>query len=419
MKRMAIAVKLFSLLVILASLSSCLKDDCKSTYTIYEPIYQSLTKVRESMKSMAPQILQQTGKLYIYGKYIFLNEVDKGIHIIDNSNPSSPKNISFIPIPGNVDLAVKGNYLYADSYSDMVVFDISTPTQVTAKKFINNTFPHRGYYYYTSGTTNADSIQVVVGYNKRDTTVNCDTYQIWRECASCYYATAGGDRFYASQPSGVGGSMARFSIVNDFLYTVTHNELYAFNITDAANPNQVSKKQLGNWNIETIYPFQDKLFIGSNNGMMIYDITAPAAPSFISQFSHVRSCDPVITDGQHAYVTLRSGTQCQGFTNQLEVLDVTNLAQPRLVKTYSMTSPHGLSIDEDLLFICDGSDGLKVYDAKNVNELQLLKKIGGSETFDVILQNKMAMVVAKDGLYQYDYSNKDNIRLVSKISISK
>ncbi|RZL02259.1 MAG: hypothetical protein EOO89_29835, partial [Pedobacter sp.] len=147
MKRTAAALKLFSLFILLSFLSSCLKDSCKSTYTIYEPVFQSLTQVRQSMKSRAPQKMEQTGKLYVYDKYIFLNEVDKGIHVIDNSNPASPRTISFIPIPGNVDLAVKDNYLYADSYSDLVVFDISTPTQVTPKKFINNTFPFRRNYY--------------------------------------------------------------------------------------------------------------------------------------------------------------------------------------------------------------------------------------------------------------------------------
>ena len=40
--------------------------------------------------------MERTGKLYILGNYIFLNEIDKGIHIIDNAIPSSPKNVAFI-----------------------------------------------------------------------------------------------------------------------------------------------------------------------------------------------------------------------------------------------------------------------------------------------------------------------------------
>jgi len=418
MKKTLLAVNTLILSVLFTALTGCLKDSCRNTYTIYEPVYKTLTEVRKSMQSASPQAPKQTGKLYVYGKYIFLNEVDKGIHVIDNTNPSAPRNISFIPIPGNVDLAVKGNYLYADSYSDMVVFDISTPTQVKANKFINNVFPFRGGFYF-GNLSNPDQVQVIVGYNQRDTTVDCETYQYWNNCRNCAFATAEGARFYAAPQTGIGGSLARFSVVNDFLYTVSTSELYAFDISDASTPNKTSQKQLGNWFIETIYPFQDKLFIGSNNGMLIYDIANPSSPSYVSKFGHVRSCDPVITDGQHAYVTLRSGTQCQGFTNQLEVLNVSNLTQPSLVKTYGMTNPHGLSKDGNLLFICDGSDGLKVYDASNVNQLKQINKIGGLETYDVILQNKVAIVVAKDGLYQYDYSDSNNIKLLSKISISK
>ena len=41
------------------------------------------------------------------------------------------------------------------------------------------------------------------------------------------------------------------------------------------------------------------------------------------------------------------------------------------------------------------------------------------ETFDVIAMNKIALVVAKDGLYQYSYADLSNIRLLSKFTIDK
>jgi len=399
-------------------LTGCLKDTCKSTYTIYQPIYKTLTQVRSEMKSSQPVALEQTGKLYLYGNYIFLNEVNKGIHIIDNSNPKAPKNISFINIPGNVDLAVKGSYLYADSYADMIVFNISNPNDVKAGKIIEKVFPDRSHYYLNN-SNNPDSIQVIVGYNTRDTTVDCETYRVWANCPTCVFTSSDGGQFYAAPTTGIGGSMARFTIVNDFLYTVTNHELFSFDVSNEANPLQTHKAALGNWGIETIYPFKNNLFIGSNNGMYIYSLSNPSAPSYVSQFSHVRSCDPVIADDYHAYVTLRSGTQCQGFINQMEVLNITQLSQPKLVKTYQMTNPHGLSKDDDLLFVCDGKDGLKIYNAADASNIKLIKTITGIETFDVILNNKVAIVVAKDGLHQYDYSNINNIKHLSKLSIRK
>jgi hypothetical protein len=400
-------------------LQGCLKDECSNTYTIYTPVYKTLTQVRAEMRSGQPQSVEHPGKIYIYGKYIFWNELNKGIHVIDNSNPSAPKNISFIKVPGNVDIAVKGSYLYADNYSDLVVFDISTPTNVVPIKFIEKAFTDRGSFYWST-STNPDSILIAIDYQQKDTVVDCNTMHIWRETAlaDARFNTSSGAAFYVKNPTGMGGSMARFAIAKDHLYSVSYSMLSSYNINIPYEPKLTNSKQVG-WNIETIFPFQDKLFIGSTSGMFIYNINDASNPTLMSQFSHVRSCDPVIADEKYAYVTLRSGTACQGFTNQLEVLDITNLSQPSLLKTYPMTNPHGLSKDDNVLFICDGKDGLKVYNASDANNLQLKKTIGGIETFDVIAFNGIAIVVANDGLYQFDYTDSNNIRQISKITISQ
>ena len=217
----------------------------------------------------------------------------------------------------------------------------------------------------------------------------------------------------SSSPFGMGGSMARFTIVNTHLYTVSTSSLDVYSILTPQTPAFASKVQLG-WGIETIYPFKNKLFIGSNTGMFIFDVSNPSQPSKQGEFNHVRTCDPVIAEDKYAYVTLRSGTGCPGSTNQLDVLDITNLSQPSLVKSYSMTNPHGLSKDGDLLFICDGKDGLKIYNAANAGNISLLKQVTGPDTFDVIAWNGVAIVSATDGLYQYDYSDVNNIKLLSK-----
>jgi hypothetical protein len=103
-------------------LNGCIKDTVKRsyTYTMFQPVFKTTAEVRANIKSNPSESIQQPGKLFIQGHYIFLNEVDKGIHVIDNSNPAQPRNVAFIDIPGNVDLAVKGNTLYADLYTDLI-----------------------------------------------------------------------------------------------------------------------------------------------------------------------------------------------------------------------------------------------------------------------------------------------------------
>jgi hypothetical protein len=426
MKKFFSPAALLFLAPLVLLLQGCLKDSCINTYKIYSPVYKSLTQVREEMKSTAPQPIKTPGKIFLYGNYIFMNELDKGIHVIDNSNPSSPSRIGYINIPGNVDLAVKGSYLYADSYSDIVVFNISNPVNVTPVKFMNNVLKETDRFW--GNKTNPDDVMIIVDYIERDTTVDCETYSRWSNCRGCFLEDKSGGFFTtntgslasagASAPSGKGGSMARFTLAGNYLYGVSWTNLYAINLANPADPVLTNTKNLG-WGIETIYPFGDKLFIGSTSGMFIYNINEPSNPVAMGQFNHVRSCDPVIADGQYAYVTLRSGTTCQGFSNQLEVVDIANLNNPFLVKTYSMTNPHGLDKDGNTLFICDGRDGLRILNAADVNNIQPIKQITGLETYDVITMNGKAIVVAKDGLYQYDYSNLSNIHQLSKISISK
>jgi hypothetical protein len=127
------------------------------------------------------------------------------------------------------------------------------------------------------------------------------------------------------------------------------------------------------------------------------------------------------TFDHYAYVTLRSGTACQGFTNQLEVIDISDLRTPSLVKVYPMQNPHGLGIDNGTLFICEGEYGLKVFDAKNVTTIDqgLLAHFKDKDAYDVIPLGNILVVIGKDGLYQYDYSDPKNLKLLSVIPVVK
>ncbi len=407
-----------TILLILFLLTGCMKDKCRHSYTLYTPVLKTLTEVRANMKSGDPQPLKHIGKIYTYNNYIFLNERERGIHIIDNSIPENPRNIAFLTIPGNIDMAVNGNTLYADSYKDLITFDITNPKAIATKKITEKAFPDRNYYYNNPNTTNPDSIKVIVDWLERDTVVDCDTYiRLYTDFYAQNKADAGGN--YATPGGGKGGSMARFTILKDHLYTVSSSDLTTYAVSNPQDPVKVASNKLG-WNIETIYPFSDKLFIGSTTGMFIYDVSNPSAPRQLSRFSHFTSCDPVVADNQYAYITLRNiGTACERGLNQLEIVSIRDLMNPAPQKVYPMASPFGLGKDDDILFVCDGKSGLKIYDARDVNNLRLLKEIGGLNTYDVIPRNKIALVVAADGLYQFNYFNPENIQLISKIPISK
>jgi hypothetical protein len=213
---------------------------------------------------------------------------------------------------------------------------------------------------------------------------------------------------------GTGGSTARFTIAGNNLYTVDHYSLKIFNIEDPQHPQFIVSRPVG-FGIETIFPLHKNLYLGTSTGMYIYDIDSPENPQKISYFEHVISCDPVVSDGKYAYVTLSSGNQrCRRGTNELQIIDLQNLKSPALVKQYPLTQPRGLAIRNDTLWICD--NGLKGFDVSNKQDIKLLFNFSDISAYDVILNNHLILITGETGFVQYSLAN-NSIRKLSEIKI--
>jgi len=398
----------------------CVKDTVKGThsYTLMTPIYGPRADVMANMNGNPAETVKQAGKLYIKDNFIYLNEVDKGIHIIDNSNPSEPKQVAFLDIPGNLDIAVRDNILYADMWGDLIAMDISDPKNANIVKEIKDFFTMR---MYVNGINTAGiPDQVIVGWIKKDTVVSIDDFNRGM-CPNCLEGDVmllqNAAYSSAAKSNGTAGSMASMVLINDYLYAI--REPHSVGIVNVSTPSAPQAKDAfyAGFDLQTIYPFENKLFLGSMSGMYISDLSNPEAPAKLGEFSHGRACDPVVTDGDYAYVTLHAGSYCGGNANELNVVDVKNLMNPQLVKTYELTKPTGLCKDGNLLFVCDDISGVRVYDASQPDNLKQLAQVDSKEAYDVIAASNHAMVVGKDGLYQYDYSDLDNIRLLSFYSL--
>lgn len=213
---------------------------------------------------------------------------------------------------------------------------------------------------------------------------------------------------------GQGGSLARFAVAGDFLYTVDDKTLNTLNIANPQKPIPISKTDVG-FNIETIFPRGNALFIGSQMGMYIYSLQNPSSPTRLSFYQHVMSCDPVVADNRYAYVTLRTGTPCTRGINSLQILDITNLSSPVLVASYDMNNPMGLGISGNTLFLCD--EGLKVFDVSDVQNIRLLHHFR-MPAIDVIPRGQLLIVMSDDGIRQYEYVD-EQMNLLSLIPVSK
>lgn len=408
---------LFFISFLVFSLTSCLKDTCENVYTYqrYDPIFVKPEILRQKIAASPSKELVTTGKIYVYGDYLLINEPDLGIHVVDNKIPANPRFISFIKIPGNSDLAVRNGLLYADSYIDLVVLDLKNPQDVIEVFRVENAFPAYG---------KDEKLGLLVAYKSAGVT---ETFPCSENSSNSFFD---GNVIWSRESSltsglktpsgtvGIGGSTARFTMNQGLLYTVSISNLSAFKLEDNGTTKQVSTQNVG-WNIETIYPFEGLLFIGSQSGMYIYSLDNPENPSLLSTFEHWRACDPVASDGKTAFVTLRDGTECEGFLNQLDVINISDVKNPKLIKSYPLYHPIGLSINQGLLFICEDDKGIKLYDTKDLNAIDknLIYQDKSFSAVDIIVLEdaKIAIITGEDGIWQFSYKNPSKWELLSTI----
>lgn len=136
----------------------------------YFPILMERSELEKSVFVREIQDIVNPGKIYYKNNIIYLNEKFKGIHVIDNSNPSSPQQLAFINIPGCIDIAIKNNSLLADNAIDLVSIDLSSGIQnLQVTKRVRNVFPEStppnlDYIPAAFNNTNRPEGAIIVGW---------------------------------------------------------------------------------------------------------------------------------------------------------------------------------------------------------------------------------------------------------------
>ncbi len=414
---------IYLLPLLLCGLWSCSDNVSETvTYKINEPVFMSVQDFRTAVKvSSRPEQIENYGKICFYEGFMYISEAGKGIHILDNRNPSLPKNVGYIELPGNADLAIRDNQLYADSYIDLVWFDVSNPAKPELKGRLTDIFPKAlppmpnefGFDYAMCYDQNKEKA-VVVGWKLKERTDNINSYRGgWYWGAEKMYDTGVLATSSSSSSNGINGSMSRFTLYDNKLYTVSESFMTIFDLK-ALTPTKIGESIPVGWNVETIFSYKDNMFLGTPTGLTIYSVADPVKPVYMSSISHVFGCDPVVVDNDLAYVTIHSGTACGQNSNELLIIDVKDVKKPKQLASFTMTNPKGLGIDNGMLFLCD--DGLKIFTITKPEEMYLknLKNIKGMDGYDLIAYNNTLMMIAKDGFYQYDYSDVNNIKFLSK-----
>ena len=217
-------------------------------------------------------------------------------------------------------------------------------------------------------------------------------------------------------PSGTGGSLARFTLLGSYLYTVDDKQLKVYDVANASDPVLKNTIDIG-ISIETIFPFKDKLFIGSSSVVYIYSVADPAKPQKLSEAvsPQIRwRCDPVVAKDTVAYATLRTNGPCGGTTSVLAYFDIKDINNPVQKGVFSVTEPYGLGYADTALYVCDRT-GLMVFNISKAYQPKYLKTISGSSYVDVIPYGDLLICWVKEGMIVYDITDNLNPVLLSKI----
>lgn len=422
MKRILLFIFTVTLMI-----NSC-QDRKFQTYMANVPVYLSYEKLRSPIEIQEGKALHKPGKIYFMDQYMYINEYRQGIHVVDLSDPSTPVQKAFIKLPGNVDMAIRNNILYADSFTDLVLIDISDPLHPDEITRVEDIFEYLIPPYdpdYPLDEIDQEK-GVILRYEVQEITREIYSHPtpwpIYYDYAALesssirYNAPAGG----SGNTYGIGGSMARFITYDDYLYTL--ESTYKLKSIDIANPAlpEVKNEQYLWGNIETVFISGSYMYVGSSNGMHILSLEEPSVPILISTYQHITSCDPVVVDGDLAYVTLRAGNTCGGNQNLLEVIDISDRNTPERMVSYAMTEPYGLGIDGNILFVCEGIHGLKVFDAADPYSItsHQVAHFSDIHAHDVIPLSSFLFMIGEDGFYIYNYSNLNDITLLGHIPVA-
>jgi LVIVD repeat len=217
----------------------------------------------------------------------------------------------------------------------------------------------------------------------------------------CVGCSAGSAPMMAS-PTVKAGSMARFIARDGYLYALDPSVLKVYRLDADGLPQHLHDEKLSVL-AETLFPYGELLFIGARDGMVVYDLADPASPSLMGTARHLYSCDPVVVQNDVAYVTLRSGAKCRGGKNALLIFDVADPTAPREVNNLPLSSPHGLGVDGNTLFVADAVDGLLVFDLRDPQNPRPIGRAPDVKGYDVIAHAGVLIVSADDGIVQYAY----------------
>lgn len=414
---------LIYLVTIVLLLASCMKTkgEISMTYEKAEAVYGDLDSIR-AIPLLAPkQDLVKPKNFFIGTNYVLVSEVNKGIHIYDNTDMNNPQRMSFIQLPFLRDFYVKGDYLYVANVYDLLKINISDVYNPVLVNRAENVFwepleNDKGQqllgFKYTMATDNFE-------VNSKEAKEIKKAGKLHLDFLKNVIPVSAIPTYFTGSNSNSKGTLNRIAVEFDHVYVIEDDEMHI--VTNNSSFVKIKEIRIGD-NTETIYGENNRLFLGSTTAMTIYDVSNPGSPNKISSIDHTESCDPVLPRGNVAYYTLRSteneGCNGQG-ENTLNIVDISSVNKPAELKSIDLDSPYGLCFANNFLFVGEGVNGLTIYDASNPMKLKNKVQIKNVVAYDIMFHPNNPNIVILSNVngikeYQIEWGSL-NLSLIGQL----
>lgn len=135
----------------------------------YAPVTMLRTEFETSVETLQNQTIVNSGKIYVFDDFLFINEVNKGFHVFDYSNAENPVPLCFINTPGATDVSIKNGMLYINQAVDLITLKYNSDTKIFDVLYRNtNVFPQKispdGFEFY-----DINANEIIVGFNLNST----------------------------------------------------------------------------------------------------------------------------------------------------------------------------------------------------------------------------------------------------------
>ncbi|MEO0468841.1 MAG: hypothetical protein AAF206_04405 [Bacteroidota bacterium] len=279
---------------------------------------------------------QEAGKMFIENKRVFVVKPLVGIGCFDLSNPKRPRELAFIKMEGVVDIYVRASFLFASRYEWLTVAKFSLE-DLTIEHLANSSkeaFPDRE----ASNSWNP-SLKIFPSYEQ---------------------FLAKEKKIQSLGFSRAQGSMSCITMKGDYLYAINGEGLLSFRARITDLPVEfISGQPVPE--VETIWEQGEYLYMGTKRGMFIYSLEDRSKPLYESFVPHIRARDPVVVQGDYAYVTTRAEQGIRRSRNELIINNVADVSNPFQVKRIPLSQPRGLSVKGKSLAVCEGTDGIRFF----------------------------------------------------------